>query len=302
MVGKPGFTAVAVLTLGLGIGANVTIFTWVDTMLLRPLRGVADADRIVSMNGATRTRNTLSISYPDFVDYRQRRPASVDDLIAFTLIPMNLRTEDIPQRVFGQLVSGNFFDVLGTRPTLGRGFLPEEDRTPNTHPVVVLSHGFWQRRFAGDPTVVGRTVTLNGRAFTVIGVGPEGFRGSQVYLNIDVWVPMMMQAAITSGDRLSLRGTSWLEVLVKLKPGVSMARAENDLNAVAHDLAAAYPDDAGRGVKLYELWRAPNTGGASRVLAMSIQMAVVGIVLLIACANVANLLLARAASRQRETP
>ena len=302
MVRKPGFTVIAVLTLGLGIGANVTIFSWVDTMLVRPLHGVPHAERLVSMNGTTRTRSSLGLSYPDFVDYRERRPASIDDLIAFNLIPMNLRTDaGDPQRVFGQVVSGNFFDALGTPPTLGRGFLPEEDRTPNTHPVVVFSHSFWQRRFGGDPAVVGRSVTLNGRAYTVIGIGPAGFRGSEVYLNIDLWVPLMMQPAITGNDRLSARGNSWLQVLVKMKPGVGIARAEADLDVVARNLAATYADDAGRGVKLWELWRAPNTGGESRVLAMSVQMAVVGVVLLIACANVANLLLARAASRQRET-
>jgi len=302
MVRRPAFTAVAVLTLGLGIGANVTMFSWVQIVMQRQIQGVTNGDRLLAINGTTRTRSALSLSYPDFVDYRTRRPASVEDLIASTLAPMNLRTGGDPQRVFAQLVSGNFFDVLGVRPILGRTFLPEEDTTPDTHPVVVLSHDFWERRFAGDPSIVGRTVALNGRAFTIIGVAPEGFRGTQPYLNLDLFVPMMMQSAVTSGgDRLGVRGNSWLEAMVMLKPGVTMRRAQADLDLVARDLAAAYPEDKGRGVKLYELWRAPTGGGPAVAAVMGIQLAVAGVVLLIACANVGNLLLARAAGRQRET-
>ena len=308
MVRKPGFTILAVLTLGLGIGANVTMFSWVDSTLKRQVRGIADRDRLVAINGTTRTRSDLSLSYPDFVDYRQRRPESVDDLIVFTLAPMNMRTSTPaggygePQRIFGQLVSGNFFDTLGVHPVLGRGFLPDEDKTPTTHPVVVFSHTFWQRRFAGDPAIVGRAIMLNGHAFTVIGVAPPGFRGTEPYLSLDVFVPMMMQSWVTSGgDRLSVRGNSWLEAMVKLKPGVTIARAQADLDLVARDLAAAYADDKGRGVKLSELWRSPSSGGPAVLAVMGVQLGVAGVVLLIACANVGNLLLARAASRQRET-
>ena len=302
MVRKPAFTIVAVLTLGLGIGANVTMFSWVESTMQRQIHGVPNGDRLVALNGTTRTRQDLSLSYPDFVDYRARRPDSVEDLIAYTLVPMNLRTGGDPQRVFGQLVSGNFFDALGVRPILGRGFLPDEDKTPNTHPVVVFSHNFWQRRFAGDPAIVGRTVTLNGHAFTVVGVAPPAFRGTEPYLNLDLFVPMMMQSWVTSGsDRLSARSNGWLEAMVTLKPGASIARAQADLSFIANDLAAAYADDMGRGVKLYELWRSPSSGGPAVTAVMGIQLAVAGVILLIACANVGNLLLARAASRQRET-
>jgi macrolide transport system ATP-binding/permease protein len=301
MVRKPAFTAVAVLTLGLGIGANVTMFSWVQSTMRRQMHGVPNGTRLVALNGTTRTRSDLSFSYPDFVDYRQRRPASVDDLIASTLVPMNLRGEGDAQRVFGQLVSGNFFDALGVRAILGRTFLPQEDRTPNAHPVVVLSHNFWQRRFAGDPAILGRTLTLNGRAFTVIGVGPPGFRGTEPYLNLDLFVPMMMQASVLTGDRLNARDHAWLEVMARLKTGVSIARAQADLSLVAAALAAAYPDDQGHGIRVYPLWQAPASGGAAVTALMGIELGVAGVILLIACANVGNLLLARAAGRQRET-
>jgi MacB-like periplasmic core domain len=170
-----GFTAAAVLTLGLGIGANVTMFSWVDAMLRRQLNGVPDGDRFVALNNTTRTRTDLSLSYLDFVDYRSRRPDSIEDVIAFALVPMTMRSDGDPQRVFGEIVSGNYFDALGVHAALGRTFAPDEDRTPNTNPVVVVSHNFWQRRFGGDPSAVGRAVTLNGHPFTVIGVAPDGF-------------------------------------------------------------------------------------------------------------------------------
>jgi predicted permease len=303
MVRKPAFTAVAVLTLGVGIGANVTMFSWTQIMLQRQIRGVSDGGRLVALNGTTRSRIDLSVSYPDFLDLRERRPDSVEDIIAFTFAPMSLRTNGgDPQRTFGQLVSGNFFDALGVRPMLGRAFLPEEDTTPNGHPVVVFSYSFWQRRFGGDPSIVGRPVTLNGIAYTVIGIAPPEFRGTEPYLNLDLWVPMAMQPSVTSGgNRLGVRGNSWLEAMVRLKPGATIARAQADFDVIARNLADTYADDKGRGLKLSELWRAPNSGGPAVVAVMVIQQAVAGVVLLIACANVANLLLARAASRQRET-
>jgi len=301
MVRRPGITIAAVLTLGLGIGANMVMYSWLDGRLRGLVPGV-DQDRLVAMNGVWRSRNTLSTSYQDFLDFRARRPASVEDLIVYSLAPMNLRTDGEPMRVFGELVSGNYFDVLGVRPALGRLFLREEGTTPNRFPVVVLSHNFWQRRFAGDPSIAGRTVTLNSRAFTVVGVAPQGFRGAEPYLNLDLWVPVVMQPSLTSGgDRISTRGNHWLEAIVRLAPGVTLARAQADLSLIAADLARAYPGDSFSGVQLYELWRAPSMGGAAVTAVMGIQLAVAAIVLLIACANVANLLLASAATRQRET-
>jgi putative ABC transport system permease protein len=302
MVRRPGITIAGIVTLGLGIGANVTMYSWLDGRLRGLVPGVADSNRLVAMNGVSGTRNALSMSYQDFLDFRERRPASIDDLIVYTLAPMNLRTDGDPMRVFGELVSGNYFDVLGVRPLLGRTFLREEGAAPNRYPVVVFSYNFWQRRFAGDPSIVGRTVMLNGRAFTVVGVAAEGFRGAEPYLNLDVWVPVVMQPSLTSGgDRLSARGNHWLEAMVRLKPGVRAARGQADLNLVAADLARAYPGDSFPGVQLYELWRAPSMGGASVTAVMGIQLGVAAVVLLIACANVANLLLGSAATRQRET-
>ncbi|MGH9142332.1 MAG: ABC transporter permease, partial [Vicinamibacterales bacterium] len=301
MVRKPAFTIVAVLTLGLGIGANVSMFSWVDGRMRHLLGGVEQPDRLVALNGTTRTRDELSLSYPDFEDYRRRRPASVEDLIVYTMLPMSMRVDNgEPQRVFSQMVSGNYFDALGVRPSIGRAFLLEEGSVPNRHPVAVISHNFWLRRFGGDPSVVGRTITLNSITFTVIGITPDGFHGTEPYLNIDLWVPLMMQPALAA-DRLHVRGNRWLQSLVRMKPGVGMARAEVDLGLIARDLASSYADDAGSGIKLFELWRAPSMGGIAVTAVMGVQLAVAGVVLLIACANVANLLLASAATRQRET-
>ena len=234
-------------------------------------------------------------------DYRQRRPASVEDLIVGTMLPMNLRVDNgEPQRVFAEIVSGNFFEMLGARPSLGRAFLREEGSVPNRYPVAVISHNFWQRRFGGDRSIVGRAVTLNGHQFAVIGVAPAGFHGTEPYLDLDLWAPLMMQAWVYNGDRLAQRGNHWLEAMAKLRPGMTMARAQADLDVLARDLSASYADDKGFGLKLFELWRAPNAGGAAVAGVMGVQLGVAAIVLLIACANVANLLLARGTSKARE--
>ncbi len=301
MVRKPGFTTVAVLTLGLGIGANATIYSWVESGLRRPLPGVADPARVVMLDGMTGARDTYAISYPDFVHYRERRPAGVADAIGYHMLPMSLRTTDEPLRVWGQIVTGNYFDMLGVRAALGRTFRPEEDRTPNTHPVVVLSHKFWERHFGSDPGILGRAVTLNSHAFTIIGVADAAFRGNEPFLSMDLWVPTMMQPAVMSGSALDSRASRWLQTMVRLKPGVPLDRAQSEFDVVSRNLAAAYAEDAGRSVRLYEIWRAPGRSGATMLPGLLVMMAFAGVVLLIACANVANLLLARAVGRQRET-
>jgi len=302
MIRRPAFTLVAALTLGLGIGANVTMFSWVDVTLRRQIQGVPDAGRWVAVNGTTRTRNDISVSYPDFLDYRSRRPDSIEDFIVFTLAPIHMRTTGDPQRVFGELVSANYFDALRVYPAIGRGFRADEDSVPNRDAVVVLGYDFWQQRFNGDPSIVGTGVMLNERAFTIVGVAPHGFRGTEPYLRVDLWMPIMMQPAVMSGaDRLSVRGNHWLQSMAKLKPGMTVTRAQADLSVVAADIARDYPKDSNSGVLLSELWRAPNSGGAAVGALMGVQLGVASVVLLIACANVANLLLAQGAHRQRET-
>jgi predicted permease len=300
MLRRPGFTAIAILTLGVAIGANVSIYGWVQALLLRPFPAVPDPGSLAVLSSTTATRSDLSLSWPNFVDLRNRRPASVDDLIAYTLVTVNVRTGSEPHRAWGMLVSGNYFDALGVKPALGRGFNADEGRVPDTYPVVVLSHAYWQAHLAADSRIIGRTLTMNGRAFTVIGVAPEGFRGNAAGISLDLFVPMMMQKAMMPGDRLRERGNGWLLSMVRLKKSTSMVRAQADFQGLAHTLASAYPENRGRGLRLDPVWRAH---GASAVLlpVLSVLMGMVGLVLLIACANVASLMLASAAGRQRET-
>jgi len=299
IVRRPAFTFVAVLILGLGIGANATIFSWVETILLKPLPGVAEQDRLVAIRGTTPTRNNLSYSYPNYLDLRNARPDGFEDLIAFRTVAMNLRADGGPVRVWGELVTPNFFDVLRVTPMLGRGFLPSEGETPGAAAVAVISESLWRRQFAADASIAGRPITLNGQSFSVIGVAPPGFHGSTAGLALDMFVPITMQKAIMSGDRLGLRGNSFLQVFGRLSAGSNMNRAQASASVVAARLAQQYPDtNKDRGALVVPLYR----DGASNLLmpVVATLMAVVGIVLLIACANLAGLLLAKAAGRQRE--
>jgi predicted permease len=294
---RPAFTLVAIVILGLGIGANATIFSWVQAVVLQPVARV-DARSLVALHGKTSSRDDLSFSYPNFVDLQASHADGVEDVIAFRGLAMNLRGDGEPRRVWGQMVTSNFFDVLRVRPALGRGFLPADTAAIGGQPVAILSHAMWRRSFNADPSVIGRTITLNARPFTVVGVAPEGFKGTMVGLTLDVFVPVTMQRAFMSGDRLPVRGTSFLQVFGRLKPGVSLKQAQGSLDVVAARLAKDHQENEGKGILVKPLWR---DGAAGLLLpVMATLMAVVAVVLLIACANLAGLLLARAAGRQRE--
>ncbi|MCA1561208.1 MAG: ABC transporter permease, partial [Acidobacteria bacterium] len=299
----PGVTVAAALSLTLGIGANATIFSWVKAVLLEPLPGVAEQERLVVVASRSRGGRWNSLSYPDYLDFGDRNRV-FDGILVQTVTTLNIGAAgaaDRPERLYASVVSGNFFEVLGVRAALGRTFLPEEDRTPDSHPVVVISHGLWQRRFGADPTIVDRSVLLNNRPFTVIGIMPPVFQGTYVGLVMDAWVPIMMQEQVLPGARLQQRDGRWMQALARLKPDVRIEQAEADIQAIARQIALAYPaTNEGRGAGVLPLWRSP--WGAQVILApvLLVLTGVVAVVLLLACANVANMLLARALGRRRE--
>jgi predicted permease len=301
---SPGVTAAAALSLALGIGANTTIFSWIKGTLLMPLPGVRNQTEVVEIIDHSQAGTPNSISYPDFRDIRARGDV-FDGVLAHSSRWASLNTGEAgreAERVLALLVSGNYFDVLGVKPILGRTFLPEEDEALGRNPVAVISYGLWQRRFAGDPSIVGRTVKLNGHPFTVIGVTPEPFMGTQVMLSVALFVPIMMEQQIVPGDsRLEIRGSHWLQVMARPKRGVAQEQVNAALRTLSSQLALEYPNtNEGRLLEAVPLYRSPF--GPQPILGpvLLILMAVVALVLLIACANVANLLLARALARRRE--
>ena len=304
---RPGFAAIAVLTLALGIGANTAIFSVVNATLMRPLP-VVDPDRLVFVfNGPAGS----VFSYPDYAALRDQNNV-FDDLIAWGGITASLNSNDQTDLVNGAIVTGNFFDTIGVRAQLGRVITADDDKIPGAHPVAVISQGLWQRRFAADPNVVGRQLLLNGNAFTVIGVLPAGFDGLQLGPVRDLYVPMMMQATMRppragySGDMnpdlLQVRSNRWLFSVGRLKPGVTPAQAQASLVLIAKQLEEAYPQSNRNRTVSVSAFRETSDPASRQQLGSvaSLLMAVVGVVLLIACANVANLLLARSSARTKE--
>jgi len=297
---RPGFTLTVVITLALGIGANATIFTWIEAVLLEPLPGIERPEDLVEIWGATRNNSALSLSYPDYLDLRDRNEV-LSDLIAHQVLPLNLGRGGKPERVQGAIVSGNYFDGLGVSAPIGRTFLPEEDRTPNSHPVVVIGYGLWQRLFGADPNTIGRAITLNGHDFTIIGVAPEDFLGTYAGATIDLWTPVMMKDYVAPRFSLINRGSRWLMVMGRLKKGATLEQTQGNLTAISQQLQRAYPQTNDQmGVAVYSLMSSPFSLKGSLRSSLAVLMAAVAVVLLIACANVADLLLARAASRRKE--
>ena len=301
-----GFTAVAVLTLGLGVGVNTAIFSGVSAFVLRPLSGVGEPERLVSVFEATADGRGgyNNVSYPDLLDYRAQTDV-FEGVLAHQMVQAAVGERERTDVVWGQIVTGNFFDVLRVRMRRGRGFLPEEDLTPGTHPVVVLSHNLWRTRFDSDPGVVGRVVQLNGRPFTVVGLAPEEFTGSKWALGMQFWVPLMMRQQVGGGtnDWQTQRGNHWLEMQARLRPGATHEQAEAALTAVAARLEGEYPAARNKDVRVRVVTeqdgRWQDLAGVVR-LSSATALAVVGLVLLVACANVANMMLARSVARRRE--
>jgi putative ABC transport system permease protein len=289
---KPGFTALAVIALALGIGANSAIFSVVNAVLLRSLP-YDDPERLVMIWGTMPQAERASISPADFLDYQEQSQV-FERIAAFNSGAFTLTGADEPEQIRGARVSADFFSVLGARPAVGRAFLAEDDK-PGAARVVVLSQKLWQRRFNSDQSIVGKNVTLNGQGFTVIGI-----MGAEFQFTIpgifrapaELWVP----SALVKDD--STRGNQYLRVIARLKPGVSLDRAQAEMTAIAGQLEQEYPNtNAGLGVRLVGLHE--QVVGSARP-ALLILLGTVGFVLLIACANVAHLLLARAAARQKE--
>ena len=294
---RPGFTAIAVITLALGIGANTTIFSVVNGILLRPLPGITQPDRLVDLHATAPNGSSFhSFSHSEFLYYRDQTK-QLDGLIAYTGEPFNMNTGSQPERVYGMLVSSNYFDMLGTRPAQGRFFLSEEDRTPGTHPVVVLSHGLWRQRFGSNTAAIGKDITLNGRSYTVIGVAPEGFRGTSAGLMPDIWVPLMMSRGAERDDR----GVRGLEMIGRLRDDSTIPQVQAAMSALANQLADAYPDtNRGLGIDVRPASQVPGQVRGAVIGFMSILMFIVGLVLLIACTNVGAMTLARASVRRKE--
>jgi predicted permease len=297
-----GFTALAVLTLALGIGANTTIFSWINSTLLNPIPGARDASRIVSLTNGGTVVDPGQFSYPDYVDLRADS-RTFSGLAAFAFHALDLTGTGRPERLWSADVSANYFDVLGVRPILGRGFLAAEDQKPGGAPVVVLSYSLWQRRFGGDNRILGRTIFVNQHPFTVVGVAPAAFQGTMTGLRTDLWVPVMMQQQVASGsDWIHDRGDNELMMQGRLAPGVSVRQARDEMNLLMQHLAEAFPEShfSHRDVQIYPLWRSPNGANAYFYILLPMLMGLAGVVLLLACANVANLLLVRSVARRRE--
>ena len=299
---SPGFSILAILCLTLGIGTNAAVLSWIEGILIRPYPLVAHQNRMFALNATTRGETGYTgLSYPEFLDY-EKNSTLFESFIIDKITGTTLSVGDRAERATGGIVSVNYFDALGVQPILGRGFRPEEGTGRNAHPVTVISYRTWKDRYHGDPNIIGRTQYLNGVQHTIIGVAPEKFHGTFIGYSFSFWVPTSMQETFDStGYKLEDRSARWIEGYAFLKPGVTRQQADAELHAIAQRLAKDYPEtNRGRDLSLLPLWKTPFNQAGNMSSTLVITLAVVFFVLLIACANVSNLLLARSLLRRHE--
>jgi predicted permease len=299
---NPGFSALAILCLTLGIGTNAAVFSWIEGILIRPYPLVAHQDSMYALNATTRgAPGYTGLSYPEFLDF-EKSATLFESFIIDRIVGTTLSVGDRAERATGGIVSANYFDALGVQPILGRGFRPEEGAGRNAHPVTVISYQTWKDRYGGEPNIIGRTQILNGVQHTIIGVAPEKFHGTFIGYSFSFWVPTSMQETFdTTGYNLEDRGARWIEGYAFLKPGVTRQQADAELHAISQRLEKDYPEtNRGHDLSLSPLWKTPFNQASNMSTTLGITMAVVFFVLLIACANVSNLLLARSLLRRHE--
>jgi predicted permease len=294
---SPGFALTAILTLALGIGANVVVFGVLNAMILRPLN-VANADRLFQVSQQRHGGDNQS--YPDYIDLKTRNSAFTD-MAAYRLGYVGMSSGGTAQKTWEYEVSGNYFDMLGVRPQVGRFFHANDEQGPNSAPYIVLSDALWHTRFNADPRIVGTTVDLNKHPFTILGVAPKSFNGTEIFFWPEIWIPMINEEQIEGYSYLTKRGNHGLFVIAPLKPGVTLRQAEDNLNAVAHQMTREYPtDDDGLTLRLVRPGLLGDTLGGPAPPFLAAIMGLALLVLLAACVNLAGICAARAADRSRE--
>jgi len=299
---SPGFSALAILCLTLGIGANAAVFSWAEGILFRPYPLVAHQERWFALAGTARGGSGAEdLSWPDFEDLR-RNCSLCEDAFVSKITGSTLSVGDHAERASGSIVSANYFDAIGVHPILGRGFGPGEDSGSDSHPVVLISYQMWRDRYKGDRDIVGKVQRFNNVPHTIIGVMPEGFYGTFVGWAIQFWVPASMEETFESGGyKLEDRGARWIEAYVTLKPGVRQSQAQQEISAIAARLEKTYPaTNRGRSLGIWPLWQTPFNHAGDLLPTLEVMVTVVGFVLLISCANVGNLLLVRSLARRHE--
>jgi predicted permease len=314
MLKQPGFTAIAVITLSLGIGANTTVFSIINAVVFRP-RPVAEPERVVELYSGDALNPYGWSAYQDYLVFREQGEV-FSGLAAYSPRLLRLGEAGEMERIVGEVVSGNYFDTLGVKPFIGRAFLPEEDRTPGSHPVVVISHGLWRRRFGADPALIGRTITINNHALTVIGVASPQYKGMMRGVATELWMPLMMIPQLEPQNGMAMldsRGNNWLFIVGRLKREATPEQARARFDLIARQLREAYPEawrrnrvESGETLEksvtiLPESETRIHPGmRAAAYAVIALVLTIVNLVMLIVCMNLANLLLARATARSKE--